>query len=325
MEAIAKMNGSALAPEVISAELFLRWVSYLDAKPKTVATYRRAIRQFGRYLNAEGVKQPTRETVLDFRAALEDEGKKAATVNAYLIAVKLFFRWTAQAGIYPNVAEHVKGLKVSNEYKKDCLTSSQARTVLDTCDRSTLAGKRDFALLALMMSTGIRTIEAARANVEDLQTRECESAGGTSEDVHLLYLQGKGRDDRQEFVKIAAPVYEAITEYLSAEAQGKAIKANAPLFASASNHNGGGRMSTRSISRIAKAHFLKAGINSSRITAHSLRHTAGTLMLRQGVPLTEVQQILRHKNVNTTMIYVHMMERAATTGEAAAARAIFGR
>ena len=315
MEALATVNGSAPAPVAIAPELFARWTSFIDAKPKTVATYTRAIRQFARYLATEGITRPSRETIIAYRDSLTAAGKSAATVNAYLIAVKRFFQWAADEGIFPNVAEHVKGRKISHTFKKDYLTSKQARHVLETCDRSTAKGKRDFALLSLMMCTGIRTIEAARADVGDIRP--------AGESI-VLYVQGKGRDDRQEYVKLEPPVESAIRDYLAAEYDGKTPPEAAPLFGSAAHRNGGGRMTTRSISRIVKTHLLAAGLNSSRLTAHSLRHTAATLMLKNGARPAEVQQILRHKDINTTMIYSHALERAANTGESKAARAIFG-
>ena len=317
MHDIEKATMSAIEPAAptLPPELFQRWTAYLDAKPKTVATYTRSIRQFARFIKERGIDAPTRETVLDFREAETAAGKSAATVNAYLVAVKLFFRWAAQEGIYPNIAEHVKGRKVSHTFKKDYLTSRQARALLATCDRSTVGGRRDYALLSLMMCTGIRTIEAARANVGDIRT--------AGENV-VLYVEGKGRDDRQEYVKLEPPVEEALRAYITAEYAGKNPPEAAPLFCSTARRNDGGRMTTRSISRIVKGHLLDAGLKSSRLTAHSLRHTAATLMLKGGAKITEVQQILRHSNISTTMIYSHALERAANTGESKAARAIFG-
>lgn len=313
-----------LAPVAIGEELIERWKAFLDVKPRSAETYTKNVRQFMRYLAARDIKQPTRQDILSYRDELEAEGKKAATINGYIVAVKLFFVWTSVNGIYPDVAAHIKGKKLSHDYKKDPLTVKQARAVLKTCDRATVKGKRDFAILSLMMSTGLRTIEISRANIEDLQTKEIEGKK-QPEDITVLYVLGKGRDDRQEFVKLPPPVLDAVRDYLQAVSKGKPLKATAPLFGSTSRNNEGGRMSTRSVSRLVKEHCIEAGINSSRVTAHSLRHTAATLMLRGGTPVSEIQQILRHKDINTTLIYAHMMNRAETKGESTAARAIFGR
>lgn len=83
-------------------------------------------------------------------------------------------------------------------------------------------------------------------------------------------------------------------------------------------------MTTRSISRIAKEHFIDVGLDSPRITAHSLRHTAATLNLLNGGSIEETQQLLGHKSITTTMIYSHALERANNNSENRIAGAIFG-
>jgi integrase/recombinase XerD len=76
-----------------------------------------------------------------------------------------------------------------------------------------------------------------------------------------------------------------------------------------SDRNFGKRLTTRSISRIVKDNLRKVGIDSSRITAHSLRHTAITLALQAGASIQEAQALGRHANINTTMIYAHNINR----------------
>ena len=96
-----------------------------------------------------------------------------------------------------------------------------------------------------------------------------------------------------------------------------------PLFASTSNNSKGRRMTTRSVSGIVKDRLVAAGYDSSRLTAHSLRHTAVTLSLLGGEDLQRVQQFARHSNLATTMIYAHNLDRAKNKCEATIANAIF--
>ena len=95
-----------------------------------------------------------------------------------------------------------------------------------------------------------------------------------------------------------------------------------PLFTSLSNHNRGERLTTRSISGIVKSRLKKAGYNSSRLTAHSLRHTAVTLSLLAGKNLAEVQQFARHINISTTMIYNHALDKSKNGCSEAITKAI---
>lgn len=311
MNEVAILERGEILSQSISAELFYRWTSYIDAKPKTVETYSRAIKQFITYLQDNGISQPQRSDILAYRDSLKAD-HKPSTVQGYIMAVKQFFRWAEQEGIYPNVASHVKGAKIDKGFKKDYLTSAQVGQLLQTIDRDTLKGKRDYAMLALMVTTGLRTVEVARANIEDLRT-----VG----DFTALYIQGKGHEERTDYVKVEPPVEAAIRSYLAA--RGKA-GATEPLFTSIAHRNGGQRMTTRSVSRVAKENMVAADLNSDRLTAHSLRHTTATLNLLNGGTPEETRQLLRHSNLNTTLIYSHALERANNNSEARVAAAIFG-
>lgn len=311
MNQLAIVKNHSIAEQTIGAELFTRWASYIDASQKTVETYSRAIRQFFVYTSENGIRQPQREDIVAYRDYLKLD-HKPTTVQSYLAAVKLFFQWTEREGLYPNVADRVKGAKLDTEHKKDYLTSKQTLKLLDTIDRSSIKGLRDYAILALMVTTGLRTISIIRANVEDIRT-----AG----DAVALYYQGKGHEEKADYVKLAEPVEEAIRRYLKARG---ATDGKEPLFTSIAHRNGGERMTTRSISRVAKDNLIAAGLESDRLTAHSLRHTAATLNLLNGGTVEETQQLLGHANINTTLIYSHALERARNESENRIAAAIFG-
>lgn len=295
----------------LGANVYTQFVQYLDASPKTIETYSKAIRQFAEYCSRQGITAPQREDIISYREELKAE-HKPSTVQNYITAVRLFFRWTDQAGIYPNVADHVKGVKLDREHKKDYLTSEQAKNVLSSVNTDTLKGKRDYAILSLMLTCGLRDIEVSRANIEDL---------GTVADSTVLYVQGKGREERTEFVKVPAAAEKAIRTYLK---ERKEKDAKAPLFVSTSNNNNAGRLTTRSISSVVKETLRAAGYDSERLTAHSLRHTAVTLSLLAGKDITEVQQFARHSNIATTMIYNHALDKAKNSCSEAVANSLFG-
>lgn len=297
---------------IIDESLYNSFLNYLDVRPKSVETYRTAIKQFIKYLIDNGITNPTRENIIAYRDYLLED-HKPNTVQNYLTAVKLFFAWMEQEGLYKDIAHHVKGVKISKEHKKDYLTQHQSRRLLESVDTSTTTGKRDYALIGLLITTGIRTIEAQRANVGDIET-----IGGYT----ALFIQGKGQDEKAQYVKIAEPVEDAIMDYLGSRSE-KAAEKSEPLFASTSNNNKGERMTTRSIRRIVKGNLVNAGYNSDRLTAHSMRHTAATLNLLNGGTLEETQQLLRHQNISTTMIYSHALERAGNRSEERIASGLF--
>ena len=302
---------SIVAQADVGAELFDRFINYLDASPKTIDTYTKALRQLFAYFSLNGIRQPQREDIVAFREELKASGHKPTTIQNYITAAKLFFSWTAQEGLYPNVAEHLKGAKLNRDHKKDYLTSRQVKEVLEAVERDTIKGLRDYAILSLMVTGGLRTIEVIRADVGDIRT-----AGEST----VLYVQGKGKEEKAEYIKIAPAVEKAIRAYLTA----RGSKADTePLFTSTSNNNSGKRLTTRSISGMVKERLVNAGYDSTRLTAHSLRHTAVTLALLAGQDITEVQQHARHANIATTMIYNHALDRAKNGCSEAIANAIF--
>ena len=302
-------NAAVMTTAAISETLGQQFVNYLDAKPQSIATYRASIRRLFDYLATAGITAPTRADILASREEMK-RTYKPATVSLHMTAARLFFQWTAQQGIYPNVAEHIKGAKLEQGFKKDYLTTDQVKAILSHIDQSTVIGKRDYAILSLMITGGIRCIETARANIEDMRT-----AGGCS----VLFIQGKGQDDKTEYVKLSAAVENAIRQYIHSRGE---TNSKAPLFTSESNSSKENRLTTRSISRLVKQRMQAAGYDSEFLTAHSLRHTAATLNLLNGGTEKETQQLLRHKNINTTMIYSHDLERARNNSENRIAAAI---
>ena len=311
LQQVQRQNNSLDVSRTLDFNIFERFINYLDASPKTVETYKKALRQFFNYIGVHGIRQPQREDVLAFRDDLKASGLKPTTVQNYITATRIFFKWTEQEGLYPNIAEHVKGAKLDKNHKKDYLTSRQAKEVLANVETDTEEGLRNYAILSLMVTGGLRTIEVSRADVGDLRT--------VGENT-VLFVQGKGREEKTEYIKVSAPVEKAIRTYLKAR---DLTTEEQPLFTSTSNNSRGKRITTRTVSAIVKNALKNAGYDSARLTAHSLRHTAITLALLAGREITEVQQFARHANLNTTMIYNHALDQDKNGCSDAITNAIF--
>lgn len=285
--------------------------SFLDVAPKTADTYRKALKQFISFLNERGIKNPHREDIITFKKSLADNGKKNATIALYLSAVRRFFSWCEAENIYPDITRGIKSPRIDAGHKKDCFSGNQIRDIMNGINRNSLEGMRNFAMFGLMAVCGLRTVEVSRANVEDLRN----VAG-----VTCLFIMGKGKTSKSDFVKVPPQVEKAIRTYLNARGH---VSGNAPLFASCSRRNRGQRLSTRTISGVAKSAMTDAGYISERWTAHSLRHSAVTLALMAGNNLDDVKAFARHNSVNTTLIYAHNVNRLKSACEASIAQAIF--
>ncbi len=288
-----------------------RFINYLDVSQSSVKTYHAGVKNFLNFLAEKEVTQPTRDTVIAYKKEVTAR-HSASTASLYLSSVRRFFSWLEAEGLYPDVATGVKSPTVDTGHKRDCFTASQVKGIISDIDRETLKGKRDYALFCLLSATGLRTVEVMRANVGDIKTFCGEM---------VLYVQGKGKTSKSDFVKLSEPVVEALKEYLTARAD--IFTAESPLFISVSHRNFGGRMTTRSISRIAKSAMKHAGYNSKRLTAHSLRHTAITLALLAGMDIRQVSAFARHSSINVTLIYAHDVDRIKSRVENAISNAIF--
>ena len=281
------------------ADYVERWLAELDASPTTKQGYRAGIRAYMRFLESEGLTGAQRGDIVAYKGHLQAT-YAPGTVSTRLTPVRGLYGYLHAVTGAPNIAEGVRGAKATHGHRKDALSPSQVQALLKATGNA-----RDYALVLLMVSTGLRTIEVARAQVGDLRTM----AGKT-----VLDVWGKGRESKDALVIVTPPVEAAIRAYLKERG---ALEDTAPLFASTSNRNVGGPMTTRSISRLVKEHLVSAGLSSSRLTAHSLRHTAVTLALLGGATLQEAQAMARHANIATTTVYAHNIERLQGHGEAA--------
>ena len=290
------------AMQPFNRELVQRFISYCDVKQNTIEGYAVALRNFAKWI--EGTPQPGRDDIRAYKeylATAESEaGKpfKAGTQARYLRAVKLFFKWTAAEGLYPNIADNIKPAKVRMDTRhRDALEAEDNRRILDSIDRSSEAGKRDYALLLLSITCALRMIELHRANIEDIHI----IAGRP-----WLYVQGKGRDEKDARLEVAPEVYAAIEDYLKERKPRSKAEA---LFTGTSNRAKGQRITEQGLSRIIKNILISAGYDSERITAHSLRHTGITLCTKAGKSLRQVQEYARHASPATTEIYIHDVQQ----------------
>lgn len=345
MEALAIYKTAAITPASdLQLALFDDFIHFIDRGEKTTRTYIVNLRQFAAWLKYADVSRPVRQDIISYRQYLTEEHAaiqldplsvsgwtyrtdangsrvivkcKPNTVKQYLQSVCQFFKWTASEGLYPNIAENIHAPKVKTDaHKKEALsaadvlaieksiaanaeqrTAAAAANKKDTAgriDRATEQGKRLYAMYLLAVNCGLRTIEISRANVKDIETKN---------GVSCLYVWGKGHSEADTKKTLAPEVKAAIDDYLASRTDAKT--GNSPLFVSTGNRSGGKRIATTTISTMLKRAMQQAGFDSERITAHSLRHTAGTNVQELTGNLYLTQQYMRHANPATTEIYLH--------------------
>jgi len=291
------------------ASLAADFIDYIDVKPTTLTAYRTALKAFASWAKQNCTKAPTRSDIRDYKRWLTSSRLAPGTQGRYLRVLKTFFRWCASSGQYADITSGIRAIKVAaDNTHRSAFAAADVRKILASINRTTLTGKRDYALVLLAVTAGTRLCEVQRANVEDLQT-----AGG----IHVLYIQGKGHDAKDDFVKVVPEVYKAIQEYLAAR---KNVRPCSPLFAGTGNRSAGKRLLVPSLSRWMKRIFARAGYSSPMLTAHSLRHTSNTLLFDCGADLYTVQRHARHTDPKTTEIYIHTKDKLSDACE----RLIYG-
>jgi integrase/recombinase XerD len=287
-------------------ELVDRFIASQDVKESSKLLYRRTLKQYFNWVEDKGylLSEIARPQLLEYKQDLLSSDKSSLTVGSYITSVRRFYEWTEANKFYPNVAKGIKTPKRKQQFKKQPLLPAQATALLSYYQDKAL---RDYAIVNLLLRTGLRTIEVIRANVEDITFKGSQ---------RVLLVHGKGRDEKDNFVLLTDKSYQPIAEYLAT--RGK-VNSSEPLFTSTSNNSKGGRLSTRSISYIAKEGLKAIGLDERAFTAHSLRHTTAVNILRGGGSLEQAQMTLRHSNPATTQIYTATLNeerRLQNSGEA---------
>ena len=275
-----------------------------DVKQSSKDLYRRTLKQYSTWIEKAGyqLSQIARPQVLQYKEDLLASGLSSLTVGSYITAVRRFYEWAEANKYYLNVAKGIKTPHRKQQFKKQPLTPDQAKDLL-----SYYQDLRDFAIVNLLIRTGLRTIEAVRADIEDITYKGSQ---------RVLLIQGKGRDEKDNFVILTEKAYKPIADYLAYRG---AYNGSDPLFTSTSNNSQGQRLTTRTISQIAKEGLRAIGLDEKAFTAHSLRHTTAVNILRAGGSLETAQFTLRHANPATTQIYTATLNeerRLQNSGEA---------
>ncbi len=299
-------------------DLIKCYIDFIDIKAISKLAYKKQLDKFYDYLVSVGKQNnPDRSDVKAYKEYLSTKVHSASIAQA-LTAIRGFYVWIYDQGLGTNIASGIKAPSLVKTFKREPLTLSQAKKLVSKASKlakKTLIGKRNYAIICLLLTTGLRTIEIERANTEDLTEIN---------EGKVLYIQGKGHDDKDRYVKISPFVYTAIENYLIARNDDAK-----PLFMVHGNHqsnvgNPEHRIRTKDVRTVVKEMLRRIDLDSKVYSAHSLRHSVATLNLEFGGTLEETQELLRHVNISTTMIYSHHIKREKNNSELRVSDLIFG-
>lgn len=270
--------------KIIVKDYIERFLDFIDVSDNTIKTYNVGLLQFIQYLKDHNIQEPTREDIIDFREYLKEEQLKPNTINAYLIAIRNFYNWLEYEGITKDITKKIKGIKLERKHLKRGLSVEEIKKVLSVCKDI-----REELMIKIMINCGLRCNEVVNIQLADFYN---------DKGVVMMKVLGKARGGlKQDSIKIDNRLFELIQEYV------KQYDIRDYLFVSTSNHNTNGKLTTKTIRYIVKNLFERAGLDMEMLTAHSTRHTTCELLLEKGMPIQEVSEFMRHKNINTTIIY----------------------
>jgi site-specific recombinase XerD len=280
----------ALPPSI--ADYVHPFLMQQDAE-KTRSDYRSELRLFSTWAG-KPFHDVTPLDLIAYRKEMEERGLKPATIHKKLSVLRSFFSFVAQMFNRPNPALCIRLPKVTDQSTKAVLSLQEVGRLLSCVNTTTSAGRRDLAILGLLLVNGLRTCEVSCANVGDIH----EVEGYT-----VLRVRGKG--GKIADAKLREDVQEAIRAYLALR---KAAEPDMPLFLALGNL-GKGRISPKTVQARVRHYLRLAGIQRSNLTAHSLRHTCAVLTLSIGkADLVQVQRLLRHSDPKVTMRYVQSLD-----------------
>ncbi len=292
---------TALAP-ALQAWFADRLINQRNSSPETIAAYRDAFRLLLRFAHEQTGKQPFELDLDDLDAPLigaflthleEDRGNSIRTRNARLGAIHSFYRFAALE--HPEHAHTIARVMAipTKRYERNTvnyLDLDEITALLAAPDTRTWLGRRDHALLALMIQTGVRVSELTSLRVSDVHL-------GTAAHIRIL---GKGRKRRA--TTLTAEIVQVLRAWLI-ERQGQPEE---PLFPTRQ----GRPLSRYTIGVLVTKHAAVAtgncpSLEAKHVTPHTLRHANAMLLRAKGVDIATIALWLGHESTQTTHIYEH--------------------
>jgi site-specific recombinase XerD len=293
---------------VVFAEFLDIDVSAGDASADTLKTYTRQLYQFLQWCDRCQLNPVliVKDDVKKYRHwMVKQQQYKPATIALKLAVVRRFYQAAVEKGLISlNPAAGVKPPreKLDPAEKITYLEAEEVEMLLGVIPNDgSLKSARDRLMLGIMALEGTRTVELHRADIASI-VRQGKNLG--------VRVEGK-RSIR--VVPLTPDLANLLVEYLhQRETRGEVLQPTRPLFISTGNNSRGNRISRRGIRTIVDTYLKLANLKHTpgrTISAHSLRHTAGTLALRSGADLRQVQDLLGHRDPRTTSIYTHVGDR----------------
>ena len=263
--------------------------------PRTLEAYGRDLARFVGYLAASGISRPTdvrREHLTGFSGDLAAQGLGARSRARALVSIRRWLRHlAAQGALEVDPTEGVATPRFDQPLPH-VLRPDETDQLIEAADDGTAIGQRDRAMLEVLYGAGLRVSELVGLPVASIDRR----AG---------FLRVLGTGEKERLVPLGEPALEAVDDYI---ADGRkllargSVKDDGALFLS----RRGRAMTRQNFFTRLRLIARRAGLPTSRVSPHVLRHAFATDLLEGGADLRAVQSMLGHADLSTTQIYTHV-------------------
>lgn len=268
------------------------------ASGNTIAAYRNDLGQLEEFFagrrNGSSIQWPSvsQNQMLDYILNLKAQSYAEATVARKVAAVKSFFSFLqAEGKVKVNPTEALASPKVGKSLPKPLTVQEIDELLEQPARRNSPESRRDRAMLELMYATGLRVTELVSLDLQDVQV-----------DVEKPYVRLVGKGNRERQIPLLEQPAQEVSEYMSfARSRLVGERDEAALFV----NRRGERLTRQGFWLILKGYASEAGIQG-RVTPHTLRHSFATHMLRGGMDIHKVQELLGHANISTTQVYTQV-------------------
>ena len=271
-------------------ENFLQYCRFEKALTnQTIQDYKDDFLQFQSYFpEKKEVRDLNKDDLNDFSYDQAINGLSPATIARRIATIKNFYMFLESDGIAKNIISDEIILPKKEKHLPKVLSEEEVQSLLNAPDQSTEKGIRDYAILEILYSCGLRVSEAANLQISQINEQE-----------EIINVFGKGKKER--IVPIRKSALKALKRYISEVRNNHLVIDKKNVFIA----KNGKAMSRQAIYNVVVKNAKEAGIQKE-IHPHTLRHSFATHLLDNGADLRVVQELLGHTNVGTTQIYTHV-------------------
>ena len=286
------------------------YLSHKNFSKSTIKSYQICFRAFIHYLKEENILYAKTHNIILFREYLRDKGYSTYYIHIHLSALKGFYHYLSKnyqrlnlSDVYAyKITLSIKDEKIKHILRKPVLTKDQAKHLLDFTkkNRKYIWDYRNFAIIYVMLTSGLRMDEVIHAKVKDLENQDGK-----------MVLRIKSKDYLKESITyLSEGAKKALNEYLRLRKDH-----NPYLFIAHKNASPNLHLADMFFRTMFHQLINQCGLNGLGITPHSLRHTAALFNLERGASTLDTKMLLRHESISSTMIYQDYLDQLRDDSE----------